>query len=277
MSKVNYPEWFDDSYFETILRTFLEDPGLVVHDSKVAYCCDEDAGFVSTLYRVEITYLTNRAVKIHSLIVKVPSVNEKLNDIVGVDAYDVQNKEMEFFEKVAPEFKRILKLIGEDENVFPEVIAVDRVNESIVFEDLAVRKFFMADNKKRLDVDHIKKALQKLAKMHAASLVVYENNPNAFDYFDTGMFSRRIHAFNGFYETTFQVLIDEMKAWKGYEHYAMKLDKIKGSMIENGLRAFDCDAGDFHVLNHGDVRGNNIMFNYAENGKLNDAILVSFK
>jgi thiamine kinase-like enzyme len=118
--------------------------------------------------------------------------------------------------------------------------------------------------------------LTKLAKFHAASLVIHQKHPNAFDSFDMGMFSRRIDAFNGAFISIFEIVVEEISTWKSYKKYAKKMEKMKENFIENATKCFDIVDGDFCVLNHGDVWTNNLMFKYEENGKLKDANLVSF-
>lgn len=196
---------------------------------------------------------------------------------LGTDNYNVQDKEMEMYQKLLPEFKKVLDSINEDSNIFPTVVAVDKALDVIVLEDLMEKKFVMADRLEGLNFEHITLTLRKLARMHAASIIIHQKNPNAFANFNTGLFTRKTDAFHVMFESLCDVLIEEVSTWDGYEYYAEKLKNVRKNLIENAQRAFDCDDGDLHVLNHGDLWTNNVMFTYDSFGSPIDAILMDFQ
>lgn len=47
-------------------------------------------------------------------------------------------------------------------------------NDLIILEDLSLEGYKCADRRKGLDLDHVHLTIQKLAKMHAASVVYIE-------------------------------------------------------------------------------------------------------
>lgn len=147
----------------------------------------------------------------------------------------------------------------------------------IVLEDLAEKKFVMADRLKSLDLDHILMALRKLARMHATSAMILEKDPTAFAHLDTGFFTRKTDVFHVMFETICEALVEEVETWDGYEYYAKKLKKVRHSLIPNAQRSFDCDDGDFHVFTHGDLWTNNLMYTYDEAGAPKDCVLLDFQ
>lgn len=100
--------------------------------------------------------------------------------------YNVQTKEMDIYQRIIPQFKQTLKSIKEDGNIFPKAIAIDHQKEVIVLEDLVEKKFVMADRIQQLDNAHTKLTLQKMAKMHAASIVSHSKDATVFNKFDMG-------------------------------------------------------------------------------------------
>jgi hypothetical protein len=228
------------------------------------------------MFRVEVcaSQKNQSEIKHGNVIVKMMPTLKLAIDKLGSGSYNVQEKEMDIFQKVFPEMRKILKSVDEDKNIFPKAFAVDRVKDVLVLEDLAEEKFVMADRKIGLSLDQLKISLEKLAKFHAASMVLMENQPGIFDAYDVGMFSRKTSAFHTFFSTNLEALIDEVSSWNGYEKYATKLENLKMNLYENSFKVSDNDEGDLKVLTHGDLWLNNFMFSYDKNGELKDAIMV---
>lgn len=275
--KLIVPSFLKLEYFENILQKYFHDESLKVVSAKVGSCGTPSDGFASTMYRVEVhASKGNKSdFKHENYIVKMMPTSQLAIEKLGSGSYNVQQKEMDIFQKIFPEFKKILKTIGKDKNVFPKAIAVDRIRDVLVLEDLMDKKFVMADRKVGLDLEHIKLSLSKLARFHAASMVLMEKNPKIFQSYDVGMFSRKTSAFHDFFSSNMDALIKEVSTWNGYEVYTKKLRKLKDNMYEASFKAYDNDPGDMKVLLHGDLWVNNMMFSYDNHGSLNDAIIVS--
>lgn len=267
------PLWLNSGYFEKILRKNLRNTSIKVHDVKVQPCSETAEGFLSTLLRVHVHFFMNLKHESESFVLKLSPSQEVALEKVGVNGYNVQNKEMLFFEVIAPQLKKILKRAEDDDRLFPAVVAVDREHDVIIFEDLKAVDFVLADKMVGLNTSQVHLVLNQLAKFHAATLMLYQKYPMAFQTFDTGMFNRKITAFNDAFLSIFEVVIDEVATWNGFEKYAKKLDLLHGSFIERATRCFDVEEGEFCVLNHGDVWTNNVMFKKKGSS---DAVLVIF-
>lgn len=272
----NFPGFLSSNYFEAILQKFNRDETLKVHSVKVEPCGAASDGFASTMYRVEVlaTQKNEENIRHGNYVVKMMPTSQLAITKLGTGSYDVHEKEMEIFQNIFPEFTRILRSIGEDKNIFPKAIAVDRVRGVLVMEDLAVKKFLMSDRKIGLDLNHIKISLVKLARFHAASIILMENDPNIFESFDIGMFSRNSSAFNSYIATHLDALTSEVSTWNEFDSFASKLQAMKKNFIENTNKVFDNEPGDMQVLIHGDLWTNNLMFTYDKKGSLRDAIIV---
>lgn len=274
MSESNIPSYLSASYFQEILSRNFKNTSVKVKDIEVEPCGAANDGFLSTLWRVRLNYFINSSDEHESVIVKTSTNHELAIEKVGANGYDVQNKEMSFFEVIAPQVKKALKITGDDDTLIPNVISIDRHHDAIVFEDLRTRKFEMADRMGGLDEAHVRLSLKKLAQFHAASLIIHQKHPCAFDSFDIGMFSRKIDVFNEAFLSIFKFVVEEVETWPGFENYAEKMRNLEGSFLENATRCFDNEPGEFCVLNHGDVWTNNLMFNYNKGGEIIEGILV---
>lgn len=271
------PDFMTSEYFEAILRKHNRDAKLKVHSLHVGPCGAAGDAFASTMYRVEVTASQKHLpdLKHGSFIVKMLPTLQLARDKLGSGSYNVHEKEMELFQNVFPEFRRILGTSNEYKNIFPKAIAVDRVRGVLILEDLAKKHFMMADRKVGFDLNHLKLALAKMAKFHAASMILMEENSKAFKSFDVGMFSRKTSAFHDFFNTNMDALTAEVSGWNGFEAYARKLEMLKENVLENSNKTFENEDGELKVLVHGDLWLNNIMFTYDKQGAPNDAILVS--
>ena len=182
-----FPEWLNKSYMENILQKYQKDATLKINYMKVSQCGGKGESYASVMYRVGVSFITKD--KSHcqsSYIVKALPLHELALEKLG--QYDVQTKEMDIYQRIIPQFKKTLKSVKEDGNIFPKAIAIDHHKEVIVLEDLVEKKFVMADRMQQLDKAHTKLTLQKMAKMHAASIVAHSKDSTVFDKFDMGEF-----------------------------------------------------------------------------------------
>lgn len=274
------PTWLNELFFQDAMRKYFGDKNLRVKSLKIQSCGGKGDSYASVMYRVGVFYSRGQnsdQVLFKSYVVKTLPELEVAVEKLGSNNFNVQNKEMEIYQRFLPEFRKILESINEDASIFPDVLTVDKALEVIVLEDLAEKKFVMCDRLKGLDLDHILLALRKLARLHAASVIVHDRDPNAFAHIDTGFYTRKTEAFHVMFETLCDALIEESATWEGFEYYANKLKSVRKSLIERAQRTFDCDEGDFHVLNHGDLWTNNLLYAYDEAGKAADAVLLDFQ
>jgi Ecdysteroid kinase-like family len=280
LSAEETPAWLNNLFVQNILQKHHCNDNLRVKYLRIQQCGGKGDSYASTMYRVGAFYFDSKSPEkmvTRSLIVKTLPAHEMAMEKLGSSNYNVQDKEMEMYQKFLPQFREILEAIGEDADIFPAMLLVDKKLDVIVLEDLAEKKFVMSDRLKCLDLDHISMSLKKLARMHAASAVIYEKDPEAFAHLDTGFFTRKTDVFHVMFESLCDGFIDEISKWKGYEYYAKKIVNIRKTMVKSAQKAFDHEEGDFLVLNHGDLWTNNLMFTYGPDGKPADCVLLDFQ
>lgn len=274
------PVWLNETFIERILQKHFNEQNLKVKSLEIQECGGKGESYASIMYRVGVFYSQGKSSDVtifKSLIVKTLPEHELALEKLGANNYNVQNKEMEMYEKTLPEFERVLELGNDDINVFPKVIGIDRHFEVIVLEDLAQKKFVMADRIKGLDQEHTMMALRKLARLHAASVIIQKKDPKAFANIDKGFFTRSTNVFHVMFESLCDAMIEEVATWKGFEYYSQKLPNVRKNLISNAQKSFDCADEELNVLNHGDLWTNNLMYRYDEAGRPIDAVLLDFQ
>lgn len=260
------PDFLNTEYFEKIF------PDRKIVNLKIQPTND---AFCSSMFKAELDLIDGSEIKHLNFYIKMQLEMKVAKNCLGKKNYNVHEKEMEMFENIFPEFKKILEVGGEGENVFPTAVFVDREREVLILADLSVTGFVLSDHPIGSDLEHTKWSLKKLARFHAASMVLLDSKPDAFKNFDVGMFSRKVLAFRDKFTTSMDALAAEVSSWSGYEYYAEKLENLRENMYEISCRTFDNESGDLKVLIHGDFWSRNMMYRYGDKGSVEDAIIVS--
>lgn len=275
----NVPFWLNKDYLTKILRNYFgKSSSFKVERMVVKSLGGNGDSFASLMFRLIIDFSINKKdVKTMSVVLKTLPLLDVALEKLGSDHYNVQNKEMEMYNKIVPRMKELLEIAGESPNFAPQCYGIDLEHDVMVLEDLALSKFVMADRIKQLDLEHALLSLRLIARFHAASAFMVDENRKTFKLFNSGFFSRETDAFHVLFESICDALVDEVATWDGYEYYAKKLPSVRRNLIEYSRRCFDCDDDDFLVLNHGDLWTTNLMYNYDENGRPTDAKIIDFQ
>ncbi|XP_035775515.1 uncharacterized protein LOC118457780 isoform X1 [Anopheles albimanus] len=273
------PSWLTVVYVEKILRRAYGDPSVKVEQLQTGYAVPKGDNFASIIYRIRVTYHskheneTTRTFIVKGMISE-GMAGEKLRQ------YDVQRKEMDVYQFVIPELKRMMSAIGDCSMLYPCALAVDRKREVIFFKDLTPAGYTMADRTKGMDMVHMKLALKLMAKLHAGSIKLHERDANIFDPYTTGIVTRQTDAFHPMFTQIFDALTNEMRQWgPEWQQYHLKLQKLRPNFMEYCLRVFDNDpnSDDLCVFVHSDLWVNNLLFKYDSTGTPVDAVLLDFQ
>lgn len=266
--------WLDQLYIESVLQRYFNDKNLKMREVEFKPVTAKGDNYGGIMLRAYVTYYRDETGEVStSYVLKTQIWNELTSKTMKV--YDIHNKEMLIYEKILPKIRKLLTLAGEQGDLFPETIYVDRVNDIIVFEDLLLKKYVVKNKAIGFDHDHILLGLEKLAKIHAASAVLYEEDNSIYKPLVSGMFTRTTDVYYTFFKSFWDACAEAICKMEGYEQYGLKMKAIRDQVIENANRVYDRDEGDFHVMTHGDLWTTNLMFNYKDCGKLKDCIIVS--
>ncbi|XP_052846980.1 uncharacterized protein LOC128258966 [Drosophila gunungcola] len=272
------PEWLTHEYIEQALRSHYKDDGLTITQLQInpALGPGENYGGVLTRARVQFT-LSNQEKHLQNLIVKTEIDDDELTQEL-MAPYDIYNREMTIYEEVLPKLRDLLNEIGDYERIFPTSIFVDRERMAIIFEDLSVTGYVMADRVRRLNEEHTHLILRKLAKLHAASAVLNEREKGCLETYDRGFFNRYTNAYKGYFVGGLLAAARWMSQVPKLAHYGEKLFALAPHYMDIGRECFAPTPGHVNVLAHGDVWTNNVMFKYdTETGRPVDVLLIDFQ
>ncbi|XP_016980506.2 uncharacterized protein LOC108045633 [Drosophila rhopaloa] len=272
------PEWLTHEYLEHALRSHYKDDGLTITQLQInpALGPGENYGGVLTRTRVQFT-LSNQETHLQNLIVKTEIDDDELTQEL-MAPYDIYNREMTIYQEVLPKLKDLLNEIGDTERIFPTAIYVDRERMAIIFEDLSVQGYVMADRVRRLNEEHTHLILRKLAKLHAASAVLNERENGSLESYDRGFFNRYTNAYKGYFVGGLLAAARWMSQVPKMAHYAEKLFALAPHYMDIGRECFAPTAGQVNVFAHGDVWTNNVMFKYdTKTGRPVDVLLIDFQ
>ena len=109
------PSWLTNQYMENVLQKYKQDSTLKVKRLIVQQCGGKGESYASMMYRVGTFYNCidyQKRPNFRSYIIKTLPSHELAKEKLGKSHYNVQQKEMEIYQNVLPEFKRILKSVG---------------------------------------------------------------------------------------------------------------------------------------------------------------------
>jgi Ecdysteroid kinase-like family len=239
-------------------------------------------GFMGLLLRVIITgprEINGGSVKNDSLalIVKMPPDSQERRE--QFKSIPIFEREALFYEKIFPlfvEFQRERGITEETDGFFAaprcyKIIAdAEHQNYAMILEDLKITGYQLFDKHKVIDYDHVTLLVQKLARMHALSFAIRDQEPELFAEMHSlkdVMIEHMIDTTSQF-EKMMQMGVD--RAIKTLDPVAdeekiEKLTKLRNEIIKTlEFCASHEEAEPFGVLLHGDCWNNNMMYAYDE-------------
>ncbi|XP_069690936.1 uncharacterized protein [Periplaneta americana] len=274
------PAWLNNDFLENALRVGEEDSSIKVTWSSVKPATSVGDNYSSDMYRAKVKFDEEE----RSIIIKTSKPSSKGAVANILKKSNVFDQEINAFTIALPAVHRLLKTAYK-ENFSPITSkylysTTDNEKTAIVLEDLKVLGFKLAQKDLGLDLKHCLLVMRKIAMYHAASIVVFNKNPDSFKPFMDNIFtSGQAVGYTPFFCSTVEVCAKEMETFTDYkDRFADKLHNLSGKAMDEWIREIRRDDMGFNVLCHGDLWTNNIMFSYADDtGEVEDVRFVDFQ
>lgn len=219
--------------------------------------------------------------KLYLLLKCLPS-NVPVKDVIRTVAFF--RNEAAFYNHVAPvflDFQQVRRVRTQFQG-FPNcyLARADGKNDVIVIEDLRAEEYCAIDKKQGLDYAHCVLTMEELGKFHAFSIAMKDQDPN--------LFNALCHSIR---ETTFspefrswlhpllrnasQNALEVLKEEKVADKYIEKLEMFCEDFLERMIQMVR-DPERTHVICHGDLWTNNILFRSYEAEKPQQVRFVNF-
>ncbi|XP_075145288.1 uncharacterized protein LOC142220185 [Haematobia irritans] len=280
------PLWLDDAYLQQVLGNFLKDPRVTIEKVDIRPVNPNGENYASVMSRLKITFKHSKSQESQQLSFIMKYTYESDPFIAQImSGYDVYNTEMKMYEEILPQLAEILRESGDTEKLFADTLKVNYERSTIIFEDLSVRNYVVADRKKGLDMIHATMVMQKLGKFHAAGAVLNERQMGCLEKFDHGIFNRHTRGFGCVFENFFKEVANYAQNCPELgPYYHDKLLKLSTHIVDYGVKAYCGSSNDFRTLSHGDLWTTNMMMLYYNdvNGNvkkksLKDLIFIDFQ
>lgn len=147
------------------------------------------------------------------------------------------------------------------------------LNECLILEDLCARGFFTIDRQtSTITANHVRLVMQGLAKFHAISFALKDQQPNKFNELTSNLsevFIMRSNTPLRFALNYQTKLVFNAVTGANDAHLLAKMTEFyKNEAIDTAVDCIDLEAtGSASVITYGDVWQNNILFKYDSNGE----------
>lgn len=144
----------------------------------------------------------------------------------------------------------------------------------MVLEDLCSINFELASRHERFNLQRAKLVLEKIAKFHALSAILYEKNPSSMDFhMPSAVDGDDPTPLTFFFSVSMQETLKTIRNNPDLQQFLPLLENY--DIVAQEKKVFTRSVTDrFNVLNHGDMWINNIFFKYDENREPIEAMMV---
>ncbi|XP_017104274.2 uncharacterized protein [Drosophila bipectinata] len=276
------PSWLKVEFIEEVLRSNKEDPELKVTDLNITPATLEGDHCASVMFRTTAEYTTAMGTFSTSLIVKtIPDQEEHTNDMFSNSR--LFSTEIGMYSKVLPEFEKILREAGDSTKLYvPCLYYSFEPRQVLIFEDLVPQGYTVIRNRPVTPVEE-KAVFTKLAKWHAVSMKVINEQPDFLKDFQYGLIEMP-NFLTGHLMITgmenFVEMLSVIPELTKYKAFFSKIQDTNLSRMAEVMQEFrkNRQPDGHYVLSHGDFHIRNMMFKTNKNsGTFEDVMFVDFQ
>lgn len=273
-------DWISNEVLERCLRAEDGFKEVKVTGSKVGAATKKGDNYASEMYRAEVEYEKDGERRKVVRILKVIPSGEIQRKVMEKNS--IFPREIAVYRDILPRITKLTQSIGDHVKISPTcTYTTDDPKTMLVFEDLKEQGYQMVDRRIGLDLEQSKLVLRKLAKLHACSAIVYQEDPKVMEPVMEGAISTNPERqdFLIFYKMCANQVAKLVESWNdpSYNDMLVRLRNLPNTIIRKGCQVYTRDDSVFNVLNHDDVWTSNLMFRYEDKVSLNDVLLFDYQ
>ncbi|ALC47124.1 CG13659, partial [Drosophila busckii] len=276
------PKWLNAQFFAEVLAKYEKDPELKVIDVKMSPATAKGDHYASVMFRAKIDYTTQNGTFTKSLIIKtMPEEEGHKKGMLG--NCKIFETEVGMYTKVLPMFEEILRKVGDETRLSVACLYHSlEPRKVLIFEDLLPDGYTVIRDRSAT-IDELKAAYSKLAKWHAASFKLQDENPDFLKEYSYGLMAMPNLLEDQFMKSGMRLFIhflDKTPELAKYKSYFESIETIYIDRFSKVLEEYRVNrqAGGYYVLSHGDFHLRNMLFKHNKtNQQLEDCMLVDFQ
>lgn len=274
--KYKIPNWITADIFQKVLHETVKD-FKAIKNFKVCPALAPGENYATVMLKVHVDcLLQSDKVEKYTLMLKVAHDNEIYR--TEMTKWHMFTTEAGMYRKIVPEFEQFYREKGIDIHFGAKAYELPVQEEYILLEDLSRRGFRNAKRQNCLDMDQCKGVLKKLAQFHAASAIWVQKYGEFPQLYSRGMIREDGSSLLGpMLNDGLKHVLKATKIIKNSEIFYPVLLEFADHLMEQVFLQTKTNENYFCVLNHGDCWANNIMFQYNEQGHLQETYLVDLQ
>ncbi|XP_030572035.1 uncharacterized protein LOC115770764 [Drosophila novamexicana] len=275
------PEWLNVLFFEEVLRKHEKAPDLKVLDLHMIPASEKGDHYASVMFRANVSFNTQKGKLSKSLIIKtMPDQEGHKKEML--ETSNIFRTEIAMYTKVLPKFEEILREAGDNTRLcVPCIYCSLNPRKVMIFEDLVPQGYTII-RKRNATIDELKLAFLKLAKWHAVSVHMLQEQPDYLQELKYGLFEIPNMRQDPFCTTGMRKFLDLLEEIPELRKYIPHFKKMENDYVDR-LGAVmqeyrnNRQPNGYYVLCHGDFHLKNMMFKHKANGSLEDVMLLDFQ
>ncbi|KAH8267604.1 hypothetical protein KR018_000664 [Drosophila ironensis] len=276
------PSWLNAAFIEGVLRSYEKVPDLKVTDLKISPASAQGDHYASIMFRTMAEYTTSKGTFTKSLILKTMPEQEGHKKEMLNDSHLFET-EIGMYSKVMPEFERILREAGDNTKLYvPCVYYSLKPRSVLIFEDLVPQGYAIIRDRPAKPEEQ-KAVYEKLAKWHAVSMKLMNEQPEFLKDFRYGMMEMKTLMVDPMVTSgigNFMEMLDKIPELTKYKVYFEKIQDYYLTRVGEVMQEYrnSPQPAGHYILCHGDFHLRNMMFrNNKESGEFEDVMFVDFQ
>ncbi|XP_070508925.1 uncharacterized protein [Chironomus tepperi] len=276
------PLWLDQELFDTAIQTYISDPQAKVTSFDIKAATKPGENFASAVYRAAIKFTSkfSKDEKEMSVIIKTQPVNVDLPNMAHMKDTTFFETEMAVYGNILWKIQELITSVGYEDVMCPKLIYQTMTPKPIIIlEDVSINGFDTPIRSLHDDFEITKMIVRRLAKFHAASFYLQDEQK-----IDATPFNHSLFKFDpiakSFFGEGYKTLLTVMSKWNGFERYIEPIRQLSETYREKGLKSYSPNTGPgaWNVLNHGDFHLKNMLYKMdKDSGKVEDVMMYDFQ